>query len=361
MSLRAVLAAALLSLATGAMAADPVRLKAVSPDGDRAVVVYRSLWAEISLGQGGDALPLYPPRGCAWTSASYQPNGELLALTGYCPPVRAACDDARALLYTSPAFDRPKRAFAAAKTRWEGVMWRSGGDDLAVIETPLVAPLATSLGDLNRRNLSCANGTPRFAVLDPGRKARIKLDITPREWSPRRIIAADLSTLVAIVRIAPTTAQVGPIRDQLNEICKSRADQPSHLAAICRAPGTEKLIKWRDGEWTMDENAALHPGRRLVGPGGEAIRERCTVQIISGRAKTACAIEIDGETGLQRVIEAANGMLGDIALSRDELFSLNSTHGVRVPHFHAYDLKSGGMRDLSHLLDLRQFATLPSQ
>lgn len=350
------LAAGFVAAASSAEAAWRIGLEALSDGGARAIMTFDAEWVEVDLATGATTL-LTPPPTCAWTSAAYGPEGAGFALTAHCV-ADLACDTQRAGVWVSDARWGMVNVARVFGRRWSHIVWRRGrdGGEALVRDAAVAAPMALGLGDLGARD-SCEQGEGRMALVDLASGRVAAFDVAPRGWPVVAPLAAAGAEVFARLRARPG-ADGAPIGAVIAAICAAGPAADDWRAAVCGEAGFELAFAWRDGEWRLLDEAADGAGRLLVsGDLSTQAREGCEGEAVGRRVKVRCVVHIFGPAGGARPIGevvAPEGLFGDLALAGDgaALASLAAGRGFRFRRFDLFDLATGEMRDLSHLLDL---------
>lgn len=328
-----------------------VNLIALGPDGARAVLTYNQTWVEVDL-FGGGAQVLEPPAACSWTSMAYAPGGEDLAMSAFCAAPRGECGDAQALLLAVGADRKRYRMIAETDAaRWSRLYWRGGQAAVLALETALAAPMATNLSDLGKTTQDCEVGAPKLVSLNAENGRRIHLDLAPREWRYKNIVAASDDALIAEIAIARDgPADTSAARD-LIALC---AIDPRHT--LCMSSSVAVELLWQNGDWrfaTLPDHARR--GRMLASADLTVIgQERCEARWVEERFRPVCFIEILADGELSREITAPDGLFGDLAMSDDGQWLLAVSAGVgrRLKQFDLFNTATGARRAFPDLLTL---------
>ncbi len=312
---------AFLAPAAEAEAADRVRLLALGPHAEIALLAYDSDWVEVSL-KSGETRALTPPPTCGWAGAAFDPSAGGYALLAHCVP-ELNCVTRRAALYRTDASGRLVHVATAEGRRWRAPLWRAEGGAVIVVETALSPPETRGLADLSTRS-DCAEGPARLVELRVADGRRVALDFLPRGAEAEAPLGAANGRLVARLRLK-------------------------------RGPA---LLEW-DGEgWRPFAEADAAEGRVLLSADLATVaRERCVAAREGRSGRAECAVEISGPSGDRR-IEAERALrsrlFGEIALSADggSLGALLARPGLAPRRFTIHDVAGGPDRDLSDLLAL---------
>lgn len=341
-------------LATGAALAGAVtrvNLIALSPDGDRAVLTYNQDWVEVTL-RTGAAHRFSPPTGCGWTSMTYAPSGDSLAMAAFCPASQGQCRDVQSLLLSVGADRSRYRLIAEAPARrWSRLYWRDGGADVLALERRLTAPMATNLADLANSSQECRVASPQLVSLGVVTGRRIHMDLAPEGWRYKRIIGASAGALIAEIAMRRNGPPEISAAAQLDAICSATPRDP-----LCMSSSVAVELLWRDGDWTF----AAAPDRarrgRMVASADLSMtgRERCQARWIGKRFRPVCHFDISRAGAPAREIAAPDGMFGDLAVSSDGEWMLAVSAGVgrRLKQFDLFNTQTGAREAFPHLLTL---------
>lgn len=325
-----------------AHAAPRVSLIALNPDGTRALLTYNQDWVEVSLTHGAvDAQALNPPLGCRWTSMTYAPQGDQLAMTAFCKTETNACRDVQALLLTAAA-DRQRYHLVAERSgaRWGRVYWRGDGGDLLALESQFSAPMATNLADLGKSMDECVIATPQLISLNATSGQRIQLDLLPKGWRLKGIIAAGSHDMIAEAVIGKGGPPEISAAAHLDHLC---ATTPAHN--LCRSASVAVELLWRAGDWhfaSPPDQARL--GRMVASADLRVIgRERCEARWVEKRFRPLCMMRFERAEGNHSEVAAPDGMFGDLAMSANGRWMLAVAAGIgrRLRQFDLFDTVTG--------------------
>jgi hypothetical protein len=345
------LACLLWLIASVAIAAPRVSLIALSPSGERAVLTYDQDWVEIRLRRGeADAQALKPPLGCRWTSMAYAPTGDKLAMIAFCPAESGVCRDVQSLLLTAGS-DRLRYELVAERmgARWGRIYWRGGGAEVVALEAQMTVPMATNLADLGKTIDECVVAPPQLVSLNMENGRRIRLDLIPKDWRMRRIVAAgprDMIAEIAIRRDGPPEISAAA---QLDAIC---AASPKNN--LCRSSNVAVELLWRNGDWRFASPPdQVRLGRMVASADLSVIgRERCEARWVENQFRPLCVIQFERTVGQDSEVTAPDGMFGDLALSADGRWMLAVATGIgrRLRQFDLFDTETGKRQTFPHLL-----------
>ena len=334
-----------------AIAAPRVSLIALSPDAEHALLTYNQDWVEVSLRQGAvSARALTPPLGCHWTSMTYAPTGDQIAMAAFCRADADECSGVQSLLLTAGT-DRMRYDLAAERrgSRWGRIYWRGDGEEVLALESKFTAPMVTNLADLSKSADACEIETPQLVSLNPGTGRRIRLDILPRDWRLKHIVAAGPHDMIAEAAITQGGPPEIAAAAQLDHICETI---PTHN--LCRSSSVAVELLWRNGDWQFaspPDQARL--GRMVASADLSVIgREKCEARWVDKRFRPLCVIHFEHSNSEDSQLVAPDGMFGDLALSADGRWMLAVATGIgrRLRQFDLFDTVTGKRRAFPRLL-----------